>query len=54
MKVIIIGGIAAGMSAAAKLKRKGIGFELDDKYEQEIQSRIKNEVKNYEQIKMEL
>lgn len=47
-------GSGTSVVAAAKLNRKGIGFELDKKYESEIKSRIQNEIKNYEQIKMEL
>jgi len=38
-------GSGTSVIAAAKLNRKGIGFELDQKYEQEIKSRIKNEIK---------
>lgn len=40
-------GSGTSVIAAAKLNRKGIGFELDNKYEAEIKSRIKNEIKNY-------
>ena len=47
-------GSGTSVIAAANLNRKGIGFELDTKYEPEIKSRIKNEIKNYDQIKMEL
>lgn len=39
-------GSGTSVIAAAKLGRKGIGFELDNKYEPEINSRIKNEINN--------
>lgn len=47
-------GSGTTVIAAAKLGRKGIGIELDDKYESEIQSRIDNEVNVMEQFKMEI
>ena len=47
-------GSGTSVVAAAKLGRKGIGFELDNKYKAEILSRINNEITNYDQIKMEL
>lgn len=39
-------GSGTSVIAAAKLERKGIGFELDNIYENEILSRIKNELSN--------
>ncbi len=39
-------GSGTTVVAAAKLGRNSIGFELDNKYENEIISRIKNEVNN--------
>lgn len=39
-------GSGTSVIAAAKLERKGIGFELDNMYENEILSRIENEISN--------
>ena len=47
-------GSGTSVVAAARLGRKGIGFELDNKYESEILSRIDSEITKYDQIKMEL
>jgi len=41
-------GSGTSLVAAEKLNRKGIGYELDTKFEEIIVKRLKNEVKNYE------